>query len=257
MVDSPMHRYPLIIVILFCTCVVLAQSLQAAPADARVVKRSSGRSLPVEVELKRDAPTWAVSVDAGLAAGGDLFSLESGAGASWLAPLTLETFTAKRFTVTLDESMIWSVALARRITSHGWLRADLSISEMDATALANDTQFVSLFLYDRLTFTQAGLAWEQRLLDTPLTPFLLIGATYLDVDATATYLQQSRVAARGGAGVIYSLSDMWCARFEMTDSIMQLESGDVMLTDIPVDSVHGERGPQHLVKIGFGLVASF
>ena len=138
---------------------------EAAPADARVVRESTGRTAADESLGAVTEPTWVMSVGGGLSAGGDLFRVRAESSIDWTAPLDDVVFTAKRFTVTLDESAYVSFGLSRRITRHGWLRADFAWTEMNAAALANDTQIVTPVLYDTVTLTRMGLAWEQRLLD--------------------------------------------------------------------------------------------
>ncbi len=229
----------------------------AAPADAYVVEPKRSRSDP-EPDLRRTGrPDWVFSVNTGLAAGGDLFHVKAGLTETWTAPLGAATFPAQRFTVTLDEGLLIGMGLARRVTPRGWLRLYFSWTEMDATALANDTQFVELVPYDVLTMTRIGLRWEQRLLDTPLTPYLCAGADYLDVSAKADYLSQSRLAPTAGAGLIYDLAGAWRVSGEVTDTVVQLDSAGVTDADWPGGAVYSERGPQHLISLTLGLLVLF
>ncbi|MBU1073750.1 hypothetical protein KKG45_10930, partial [bacterium] len=203
-------------------------------ADAYVLEPKRGRTRPVsEASLPVEA-AWGLSVVVGASAGGDVFRVKEELTTDWTAPVAGETFQAQRFTVTLDESVLLGFCLARRMTPRGWLCVDFSWTEMDATALANDSQFVKLVHYDTLTMVWIGLGWEQRLLDTPLAPFLSAGVGYLDVSARADYLSQSKLAPRIGAGAFYSLAGAWRLRGEISDTVVQLRSEGITEANWPL-----------------------
>ena len=234
-----------------------AMQADAETADARVVRRSTDQSTPEVIPGRPHEMNWAFRFGAGMSAGGDLFLAKSGANAPWTAPLTGETFTAKRFTVTLDENVGLSVALARRISRRGWLHLGYDWTEMDATALANDTQYVELVPYDVLTFSRFQLVWEERLTETPLTPVLLVGATWLSVSASADDLDKSRIAPVVGMGLLWHMPGPWSVRLDLVDTIVQLSSDETITEDGPEDAEFIEFGPQHLVGIELGLMFVF
>lgn len=255
-IQSQDRRPVLVLVGLLFLLGVVGES-DAAPADARVVRPSSGRTAPETSDTTVRPADWFFDVGAGISAAGDLFRAKSDATEMWTAPVSGETFAARRFTVTLDETARISAGLARRITGRGWLHLNFTWFEMNATALANDSQFVSLVPYDVLTFTSLGLTWEERLTDTDLAPFVLAGATWLDVSARSDALSQSSFAPVFGAGVSWRLQGGWVARADLTDTLVQIDSDDVVDTDWPVQATHAEIGPQHLIGIEIGLSVAF
>ncbi|MBC8423296.1 hypothetical protein H8E07_04160 [bacterium] len=251
---DPRGAVPLTVVaaLLLGMCAPLA----AAPADAYVVEPKRSRGAPEPATRGVARADWAFSVNAGLGAGGDLFQVKTDLLESWTAPVGGETFAAKRLTVTLDESLQLGLGLARRLTPRGWLRFQFSWTEMEATALAH-APFITLVPYDVMTMVRLGLLWEQRLLATPLSPYVCAGVDYLDVAAKADYLTQSVFAPTVGAGLIYEMAGPWRVTAELSDTIVQLESAGFTAQHWPVGAVYTERGPQHLISLSVGLLVLF
>jgi hypothetical protein len=233
---------------------VLASAAPAAGADD-VLEPKRGRSAPARETARGGGADWAFSVVGGVSAAGDLFRVKS-ASTEWTAPVGGATFTAKRFTVTLDEAFLIGIGLARRITDRGWLRADFAWTEMDATAFAL-TEAVELVPYDVLTMVRLGLRWEQHLLETPLSPYICAGVDYLDVDAKSDFLAQSTWAPAVGVGLIYVLQGSWRLRGEIVDTIVQFDSEGVTAADWPAQATYTELGPQHLFGLGLCLSVMF
>ncbi len=254
-----LHRHdrrPVIVILTLLLMLGVAGRSDASPADARVVTPAD-RTPSVTPEPQPADASWQFRVGTGFSAGGDLFQVKSDATETWTAPVAATDFSARRFTATLDESVLISAGLARRLTSRGWLQLDFTWTEMNVTALALSGQVVDLVPYDVLTFTRLGLAWEQRLLDTPLAPYVRGGVTWLDLSAKSDALTQSGLAPTVGVGAVWRMQGAWAVRAELTDTITQLESDGVTAVDWPEAATYTERGPQHLIGIDVGLVVSF
>jgi len=228
-----------------------------ALADAYVLEPKRGRSGPVRETRDAGDADWAFTVGGGLGASGDLFQVKGAVTGDWTAPIDGEVFQARRFSVTLDENVLVGFGFSRRVTRLGWLRLDFSWTELEATALANDSQFVELVPYDALTMIRVGVAWEQRLVDEAWAPFVVLGVSHLDVEATADFLDQSGLAPTIGLGLDYDLSGPWRLRCELTDTLVQLESSGVTAGDWPGDAVYTEVGPQHLIALTLGMAVLF
>jgi len=254
--DRAQDKRPVLILLVLLLLLGAVGEAETAPADERVVRASSGRTAADEPPSIEAEPAWAMTVGGGLSAGGDLFRVRALASVEWTAPLADTVFTARRFTVTLDESAYISFGMSRRITRRGWLRADFAWTEMNATALAA-TETVTPVLFDTVTMTRMGLTWEHRLLDTPFAPYVVVGACYLDVSAKAEYMGQSGIAPEFGVGGVYRMSGPWMARIEFTDTIFQFDSSGIQEEGWPVGAVYAERGPQHLIALGAGLSVMF
>ncbi len=239
-------RYVLLVCLL-----VAAVPVPVAAQDGTVAV--SGRHPATVTRTAGGEGSWSVGFVGGGAAGGDLLQAVLDHTASWQAPAG-GSFQAERLTVTLDEDLLLGVILSRRITALGSLRLSGSWSEMDATALANDSQFVHPVLFDRLTMIRLGLFWEQRLLSTRLAPYLLVGGVYLDVDAASPALRQSVLAPCWGAGLTHRLDRFWSLRLEIADTIRQLHADGLAEEDgIPPGVEVRELGPQHLLEIVAGV----
>ncbi len=250
-------KRPVVILLALLLLPVVVGEADAVLADARVVEASSVRTVPESLSDADSRPTWTFDVGGGVSAGGDLFRVRSDDDQLWTIPAGGTTFTSSRFTVTLDESAIVSLGLARRMTARGWLRIDFSWTEMNATALAKDGEFVTPVLFDSLTMARAGLTWQQRLADASFSPYVVIGLCYQDVSSKAEYLKQSGLAPKFGMGSVYSLSGAWRVRMELTDTIYQFDSSGIQDEAWPSGTVYTELGPQHLVVVELGLMIVF
>jgi len=228
-----------------------------ALAEADVLEPKRGRSGPVRETRDAAEAGWAFTVVGGLGASGDLFRVKGTMTGDWTAPVDGELFQARRFTVTLDENVLLGFSLSRRVSRLGWLRVDFAWTELEATALANDSQFVQLVPYDALTMVQLGLVWEQRLLDEAWSPFVVLGVSHLDIGATADFLDQSKLVPKVGLGLVYDLTGPWRLRGEISDTLVQLDSAGITAVDWPADAAYTELGPQHLFALTLGMDVLF
>lgn len=237
---------------------VLAAALllpSCAPAEARVV---SGRT-PAERErgrLGEDTSRWSLDLGAGLAAGGDLFQVAAAQTVAWPTPRG-GSFQARRYDVTLDEDVLLAGGLCWRTGTRSSLRLSLAWTEMDLTALANDSQFVAPVPWDRARFLRAGLVWEQRLTETRLRPYGLIGVGYSSLAAGNGALDQGGITPLLGAGALLRLAPRVDLRLEVVDGIRQFESEALVGDLLPAGTDLRERGPQHLVALTAGLRLAF
>lgn len=255
--NRPRHERSTTVLILLLLALAGVPRAEAETADARVVRRSFE---PQTTETIQEAPheaNWAFRIGTGLSAAGDLFQVKSGTNATWTAPLAGESFEAKRFTVTLDENVCLSAALARRITRRGWLHLGYVWAEMDATALAKDAQYVELVPYDILTISRLQLVWEERLTETTLTPVLQAGLSWVSVSASTEDLDKSRIAPVIGMGLLWHMPGPWSARLDLLDTIVQVSSDETITARGPQDAEFIKYGPQHLIGIEAGLMFVF
>ena len=193
---------------------------------------------------------------------GDLFKVEvvNRTPHQWLTPAG-QLFNSEEFVVTLDEDMFVGAALSYRVTGMWWLRAVLSYSKVDATAEALVGESVELFLYDRLAFLMAGLVVERPLVATPSYPFLLAGVAWVKLTAEhASELDQDGLGIRFGAGYNHNFGGLWCLRFEIRDTVKQIDTlahQPTTTEPIEVDTNYTEAGPQNLFEISLMVRGRF
>lgn len=226
-----------------------------AMAEARVV---TGRT-PAEREQERrgGAPSrWSLDLGAGMAAGGDLFQVVAEQTVAWPTPRG-GSFQARRYDVTLDEDVLLAGGVSLRMSARGSLRLSLAWTEMDLTALANDSQYVTLVLWDRARFLRAGLVWEQRLTDTRLRPYGLVGVGFTSLAAGDGTLDQAGITPLLGAGALLRLASRVDLRLEAVDGIRQFDSEALVGDLLPDGTDLRERGPQHLVALTAGVRLAF
>jgi hypothetical protein len=205
---------------------------------------------------------WVVCAGAGVMTSGDLFTvvIPGGSAVAWAAPGG-GAFNAYEFTVTLDEDVHTGLSLARPLPGRLWLRLDLSWSQADMTAEARVSETVELHLYDRLTVLMAGLTLERELVRARHYPYVLAGAALVDVGADGTEdFDQSRLGLRLGAGFHYGIDGRWGARFEIRDTIQQLDLEDhrpQTITGSTPPLAYRELGPQHFFELSVGIRGIF
>jgi hypothetical protein len=187
---------------------------------------------------------------------GDLFQVVDDYTHPWAKPNGTE-FSAERFEVTLDEDVVLSAEFAADITSTSRLRVLLHWTEMDGTALANDSQTVIPVFWDRFSLFRVGLVWEQALSDTRLRPYVAAGVSHLMFNSTAVQLDQSGLAPIVAAGLLYNMNSRLTFRLELMDSVRQVETQQLVGTLYPEGTDLRERGPQHVVDATLGLVLRF
>ena len=120
---------------------------------------------------------------------------------------------------------------------------------------------MELHLYDRLTVLMAGLTLERELVRARHYPYALAGAALMDVGADGTAdFDQSLLGLRIGAGFHYGIDRRWGARFEIRDTIRQIDLGDhrprtITGTTPPVE--YRELGPQHFFELSVSIRGIF
>lgn len=197
---------------------------------------------------------WWFSGSVGAMASGDLFkvTVKSGVNPPWLAPIGGE-FRSDKYTVTLDEDVVWALGLGLRLSRRIGLRADLSWATLPVTAEARVGGTVQLYPYEFLQVVQLAVALEARLLATPSSPYLLLGASLVRVGAEqATELDQSHIGARIGIGYEHSLGRSWSLGAEIRDTIVSLETAQHSpATPSPQypDITFTEVTPQHFFEL--------
>ncbi len=234
-----------------CFLVVIAG---VASGQSRVV---SGRhSAPIVREEPTEPSRWTLGVGSGVTMAGDLFQVVDDFTHPWVKPNGTE-FSAERFEVTLDEDVVLSAEFAADITRTTRLRALMHWTEMDGTALANDSQTVTPIFWDRFSLFRLGLVLEQALSDSRLRPYVAAGVSYLVFGSTAVELDQSGLTPIVGGGLLYDMNQRLSFRFELLDSIRQIDSQQLVGTLLPEGTDLREKGPQHVVDATFGLVLRF
>lgn len=230
-----------------------AAGLAAVPATAQT---STGRYAP---EAARRPARFTLFAGAGVLTSGDVFSVDGATVQRWLTPGGT-SFAAQRFTVTLDEDVETTLGLSYLVAS-GWrLRLDLAYGQMDMTALARTAEAVDLVRYDKLSAAMAAVAVEAALLSTSSYPYLLAGgvATSLSGDRTGDF-DQTLLGLRGGIGFHWALDPSWGVRFEIRDTIHQIDTADheVRLAGPGEAPAAEELGPQHFFEVGGTLGIAF
>lgn len=226
-----------------------------ALADARVV---TGRTPAALAREGRPGPAtrWSLDLGAGMAAGGDLFQVIADQTVPWETPRGA-TFLARRYDVTLDEDVLVGGGVGYAVGPASSLRLLVQWTEMDLTALANDSQYVTPVLWDRASILRGALLWEQRLTATRLQPYLAAGAGWTVLDAGADALDQSSLAPLLGAGLLLRQGERLALRVEVLDGFRQLSSADLVGGLLPQGTDLRERGPQHVVALTAGLRLAF
>ena len=197
---------------------------------------------------------WWISAGAGMMTSGDLFkvTVNNGVAIPWLPPAGGE-FRSDKYTVTFDEDLDLALSLGLRFSRHLTLRGDLSWASVAATAEARVGQTVELHPYETFTFIMAALGLEARLLATPSTPYLLIGATLVDFRADqAAELDQTQLGARIGVGYEHALGASWTIGLEIRDTIVSLDTEDYRpeaATPSYPEITYTSVTPQHLFEI--------
>lgn len=233
---------------LICTSVALAGSDTGRSAAEETTRGSSGR--------------WSFRAGAGVMTSGDLFEviMPSGMMPEWIAP-DGETFHSDEFVVTLDEDLQTAVCVAFLLADAWWLRFDLSWSQANATAEARVGQTVELYRYDQLTFLLSGLTIERSLINTDDYVYVLAGAVLVDVSAAnGEGLDQTVLGWRFGMGFHHAFDERWGARFEIRDTLQQLDMGEHTPRAIGTEVVameFMELGPQHLFELTFSIGGLF
>jgi hypothetical protein len=238
----------------FTVAAVVLLGSASAWADARIV---SGRTpAVVEDESGRGPSALRLTLGAGMSAAGDLFAFETGVPRVYDAPAG-GSFTARRFTATLDEDVLVDLGLMLRVLPTTWLRLGGRYADMDITALANDTQIVTPAPWDRATFTQLNLMLEQCLAVGTWAPFVVAGVSYVDLDGLSDGLDQTGVAPVFGAGLRYRPKPQLGAWVEILDTVRQIDSEALVGDVLPQTGELTEWGPQHLVGLAVGLELGF
>ena len=233
---------------------LLILAAQTVWADARIV---SGRTpAVVRDDSGREPSALRLTVGAGLAAAGDLFAFETSVPRVFDAPAG-GSFTARRFTATLDEDVLVDVGLLLRVLPTTWLRLAGRYADMDVTALANDTQIVTPAPWDRASFTQINLMLEQALAVGRWVPFVTAGVAYVDLDALAAGLDQNGTAPVFGAGLRFRPKRELGGWVEILDTVRQIDSDPLIGGALPEAGQLTENGPQHLVGLAVGLELGF
>ena len=243
------HRF------LFLLIVGTLLAPHATLADARVV---TGRT-PAGREEARPVPSpsrWSLDFGAGMLAGGDLFRVGGEQTVTWPTPGG-GSFQARTYEVTVDEDAAFLMGLDIRLRDRSSLRLDLTYAKADLTALANDSQYVVPVPWDRATFTRAGLVWEERLTDTRLRPYGVLGLGLTAFSAADGALDQTGLTLLAGVGGLYRILGQTDLRVEIRDGIRQLDSRPLVGDLLPEGVDLQERGPQHLVAITAGLRLPF
>jgi hypothetical protein len=246
---------------LHCVLIVGLALFGVVPGLAQSVTGRTRQAVPPEGEVSGGA--WVLGAGAGFMSSGDLFTVVVANGSSpfWQAPGG-GSFNAYEFTVTLDEDVQAGIFLAHPFVDRWWLRLDLSWSQMDMTAEARIAQTVELYRYDRLTVIMGALSIERELVHTRHFPFVLGGVALVDVGAKGTAdLDQTLLGWRLGGGFQYSFDPHWAARFEIRDTIQQLDLAGhsprtVAGTTTPAIEFE-ELGPQNFFELTFSIRGIF
>jgi len=233
---------------------ILTLGASSARADARIV---SGRTPAVILDEDGDGPSAVrLLLGAGMSAAGDLFAFETGVPVVFNAPAG-GSFTARRFTATLDEDVLVDAGVLVRLMPSTWLRLAGRYADMDITALANDTQIVTPAPWDHASITQLTLLLEQSLAVGQWLPYLTAGASFVSIDGLADGMDQDGVAPMFGAGLRYRPNPRLGFWAEVLDTIHQFDSDALVGDVLPETGELTERGPQHLVGLAVGVELGF
>ncbi len=245
-------------------CCALIAGLAPSGAATGFAQTVTGRTRPPAAPAEAlGHGAWVLGAGVGFMSSGDLFTVEipSGSSAIWQTPAG-GRFNAYEFTVTLDEDVQTGVYLAHAVLGRWWLRLDFSWSQMDMTAEARIAQTVELHRYDRLTVLMGGLSLERELVRARHFPYVLGGVALVDVGAKGTGdLDQSLIGWRLGAGFQYSFDARWAGRFEIRDTVQQLDfSGHhprtIAGTTTPAIEFE-QMGPQNFFELTFSIRGIF
>jgi hypothetical protein len=189
---------------------------------------------------------------AGVFTSGDLFKITARSGeASWWALPAAGRFYSAEFIVTIDDDLLVNGGVSYQLDPVWALKLDVGWTEANATVEAQVGQTVELYLYDRLTFILGALSVERALLQQSSYPFLQVGAVLVNLSAQgAAGLDQTLWGGRFGVGYHHAFDQRWGFRFEIRDTIRQLDTGahTDLLTN-PEESLIEQRGPQNLFEI--------
>ncbi len=231
----------------------------AATASAQETPRErppTGRHAPPPVAVTAPAPRpqgeWSWQVGGGLLTSGDLFRVivPDGTPRNWQAPGG-GRFTSSEYLVTLDEDLLFALAVGRRLSGRWTARLDLSWAEVDATAEARVAQSVELYLWDRVAFLSGALGLECRLVrGARAFPYALAGVGVVRLDARGmAALDQTLLAPRLGFGFHLELAPGLVVRAELRDTVRQFSLGDYGAEPDFAGQTFEERGPQHLFDL--------
>jgi hypothetical protein len=247
----------------FCCALVTLGLITTGTATGRA-QSVTGRTRPAELsEEGRGGGAWVLGAGVGFMTSGDLFTVvvPSGTSAIWQAPGG-GIFNAYEFTVTLDEDVQTGLYLARPVLGRWWLRLDFSWSQMDMTAEARIAQTVELHRYDRLTVLMGGLSVERELVRARHFPYVLGGVALVNVGAKGMGdLDQSLLGWRLGGGFQYTFDAHWAGRFEIRDTIQQLDFSEHRprtITGTTTPAIEFEQlGPQNFFELTFSIRGIF
>jgi hypothetical protein len=249
-------------------CLLLALGLLATGAVAQTSTGRHRTERPAEEPPPREdfddtARSWSFHAGAGALAAGDLARVRTAgsAGIPWDPPGGPE-FNSDSFTLTLDESILLALGVGHRLSDRVWVRAAVSLAQLDVAARARVGQSAEVYRWDQLAVLLAGLDAELRLVRSPSYFYLVGGASLVRLSGQeGDQLDDTGVALRVGAGYHQRLAPGWGLRVEVRNNLAAIDRADLAVPvageGVSPDLRVEDSGTDHFWEILASLQTTF